>query len=223
MTITNEQKLERLRTSVALEIVAAEENERKRIAHALHDDLAQHLFLLSLELRALHGGVASPEWLRRVGRAEELVRQLNDRLRRTAASLRPLALDRLGLKEALGDLIAGWSLDFVIPVETDLDDLPRSLSPQADETLYRVTQEALNNIAKHSNASAVRIAARRSAQGLRLVIEDDGDGFDLAAKRDAPTGVGLAGMGKRLALAGGALTIRTEPGKGAVLQADIPI
>jgi two-component system sensor histidine kinase UhpB len=137
------------------------------------------------------------------------------------AELRPPLLDEYGLAAALGWYAAEYSKRTGIRVEVhDPDELARNLSLEAAVALFRIAQEALTNIAKHSHASNARISIHNEAGELVLAISDDGDGFDAA--RLAPTRWGVTTMRERVAAIGGRLDIESAPGGGTTVRACIP-
>jgi signal transduction histidine kinase len=210
---------ERLRLSIS-----ASERERRRWARELHDDTLQQLGALKvLHDTALLRG--EEEVMRRsLERATEQLHQTISGLEGLITELRPAALDHLGVAAALEALIDKAERTSRISISVDLDqvfdqDAPR-LSPELEATVYRLVQEALNNVIKHAGATEVRIAMAERDDALELVVEDDGCGFDVGA---APQRFGLVGMRERVRLAGGGLEIESAPGKGTRLTANLPL
>ena len=211
---------ERLR-ALSRRLLEVQEEERKRLARDLHDDIGQVLTALKLQLESLArgGGAQLPDCVETTSHALERVRQLS-------LSLRPLQLDDLGLAAALRShldrqaRVAGLQPHFEAAGSLPL------LAPEVETACFRVAQEAINNVLRHARARNLWL--RLEAAGGRLVIEvrDDGVGFDLeAAKRRAAAGgsLGVVGMEERAALAGGGLDVQTSPGKGTVLLANFPL
>ncbi len=138
-----------------------------------------------------------------------------------AWQIRPAALDDLGLKESLAEFIKGWSKHFHIAAELHLAGLGDDRLPEEIETnLYRITQETLNNVCKHSNGDRVEIILERRDHEVVLVIEDNGRGFDSKVRS---RGMGLAGMRERAALIGGKLELESAPGKGTTVFVRVPV
>ncbi|OJU71306.1 MAG: hypothetical protein BGO05_16910 [Rhizobiales bacterium 63-7] len=130
---------------------------------------------------------------------------MDDHVRHLTASLRPLTLSDLGLSRALEDLVNDWGKRLGIRVGTDLHALDIEISELASIVIYRVVQEAITNIAKHAHASTLRVAARRSGSVLRVVVSDDGAGFEAGPLQNiSGKCFGLAGMSERLSMIGGA-------------------
>lgn len=206
-------------------VIDAQEAERKRIARELHDDTAQLLFAQLLRVSALS---ASPHAEVRETAAEigEMMSEAMESVRRLGHELRPPALDDLGLKAALEDLAHRMSEQMGIPVAFSTADLRRRMDPAVELVLYRVAQEALTNTWKHAAASHVRGAISRDDRGVRLVIEDDGKGFDVmsASRSDGRgIGMGLFGMAERVELVGGTLTIDGARNPGTRVEAYVPL
>jgi two-component system, NarL family, sensor histidine kinase UhpB len=206
----------------------AQEQERLRLAHELHDQTGQSLTAALLELKGIELLVneRGRERLRLLRRQME---EIGKTLHRVAWELRPASIDELGLASALANYISEWSAQYRIEAdfhcgEPGIDSLPEEIRT----TIYRVVQEGLTNIAKHARQPAgVSIVIERVGAVLRLLIEDDGCGFDAgpaqehAAERNS--GLGLAGMRERLALIGGELEIESSIGGGTTVLARIPL
>jgi signal transduction histidine kinase len=207
-------------------LIAAQEDERRRIARELHDELGQLLTGAKLNLVSLQGGMALPQdgfdplddTLDLVGRALATVRELS-------TELRPAILDEAGLAEALH-----WLLDRVAlraAFEARFDSEPVGALPtEVETTLFRFAQEALTNVMRHAAASHVSITLERRGSILHLTVRDDGVGFyaDAARARSLHGGsLGLIGMEERITLAGGHLEIDSLPGRGTTLHATVPV
>lgn len=199
-------------------LLAVQEDERRRFARDLHDGVGQTIAALTLTLDAAGDGPGVPE---RIASARRLA---NDALLEThdlATRLRPARIDQLGLAGALKDLVrrAGCPVELEVDQSADTVDV---LPPGSAIEVYRIVQEALANVARHSGAESARISL--SVDGhrtLRVVIADSGRGFDQLAVRDS--GLGLAGMRERAALLAGTLTIATAPGAGTRITLDVQI
>jgi two-component system CheB/CheR fusion protein len=208
-------------------LVTAQEDERSRIARDLHDHLGQQLTALRLAIErhreSKHGGQTDEE----LDRALALAQQIDSEVDFLAWELRPAVLDDLGLAAALPRFLKEWSVHYGIAADFQTTGrVPARLSSEAETMLYRVAQEALNNVFKHAHASRVDVVLEANSQGITLVIEDDGIGFDPAAtdKADKPlTGIGLIGMRERAALLGGTLQVESTPGKGTAIYLRYPL
>ncbi len=215
-------------------IMVAQEEERRRVAYEVHDGLAQVAAAAHQHLQAFahYHPPPSEEGREDLKHVSELVRQTVGEARRIIADLRPTALDDFGLRSAirlhLDALRAdGWSIDY----EDGLDD---ERLPAATETaIFRVVQEALNNIGKHAGTRRVDLALqKRSATSLagdgrgriRLKVRDYGRGFVPGSSRGGPgERVGLTGMRERITLLGGEFRVASRPGEGTLIVAEIPL
>ncbi len=228
--IEPQKRAEEERVHLLRRLSEAQENEQRRIARELHDQVGQTVTGLSLGLKALEHMLE--------GRAAEHVRwlqslttELGRDIHRTAADLRPTALDDLGLDEALAALGSEWSERFGIAADIQFIGSAARLDPEIETVVYRVIQEALTNVLKHAQATAVSIVIERRAHLLRVIVEDDGIGFDPEAVNHAPQEesrrerrpLGLSGVCERLALVNGILTVESTPGEGTTLFIQIPL
>jgi PAS domain S-box-containing protein len=206
----------------------AQEQERLRLAHELHDQTGQSLTAALLELKGIELLVneRGRERLRLLRRQME---EIGKTLHRVAWELRPASIDELGLASALANYISEWSAQYKIEAdfhcgEPGLDEV----SEEVRTTIYRVVQEGLTNIVKHAKQPAgVSVVIERVGATLRLLIEDDGCGFDAGPAQERAGerngGLGLAGMRERLALIGGELDIESSIGGGTTVCARIPL
>jgi PAS domain S-box-containing protein len=218
-----EQKIDLLKR-----LVTTQEDERRRIARDLHDQLGQRLTALRLKIASLRELVVDDEVLQeRTNRLQEIGEMLDSEVSFLAWELRPSAVEELGLVDAIGTFAREWSRHYGIPAEfhsTGMASL--DLDPDSDTHLYRIAQEALNNIVKHANAKSVNILVERTGDEVILIVEDDGRGFVRAeAKRTKKNskGLGLTGMQERASLIGGKLEIESVAGAGTTIFARIPL
>jgi signal transduction histidine kinase len=199
----------------------AEDRERARIGRELHDETAQSMLFLRLQLEMLEK--EAPEPMRaRLGALRVLVEQNILDLRRLIAALSPAMLERLGLPAALRHLASRFEKAHRAGVRVRIDHPRGAVSREAAEVIYRVAQECLQNVARHSSASAVNLSLRSADNTLRLSVTDNGAGFDADAALSKPMSFGLAGMRERAALAGGELRVRSAPGQGATVTLQLP-
>jgi two-component system sensor histidine kinase UhpB len=216
---------QRVRELLGRQVQAIEE-ERSRISRELHDTLGQHLAALSIELKSIAEQPPGSTPLRqRVVKLQKSVRLIEDELDRLSYELRPLALDDLGLEEALRTHVQNWSGETGVPVELHTHGLRTGrLPPLVETTVYRVAQEALTNVRKHAQASRVGLIVERRAGELRVVVDDDGRGFDSAAvNSQGGRHLGLRGMNERALLIGASLEIESVPGRGTTVYLVIPL
>jgi PAS domain S-box-containing protein len=210
--------------------VRAQEDERLRLAHELHDQTGQSLTAVMLELKSIETLVDE----RDRGRFRLLrlrLEQMGQTLHQVAWELRPASIDELGLASALGNYISEWSGQYGIDADlhcgADLEALP----DEVRTTIYRVVQEGLTNVARHAReATSVSVVIDRAASTIRLMIDDNGCGFDAAKSGDKSGdwsggrgGLGLAGMRERLSFVGGELEIESSIGIGTTIFARIPL
>ena len=219
LTERRQAETERARTELLSRLVFAQEDERRRIAREMHDQFGEQLTALSRSISALKdacGGSAGLSGL--VEALEKIARQIDRDVDQLVWELRPTALDDLGLRAALANYVQDWSRRVNIPAELHtsglLDDW---LSSEAETTLYRVAQEALTNVAKHSRARHVDVLLERQADSVLLIVEDDGVGFDAEEEGAPGDGFGLLGMQERAALVGATVEIESTPGKGTTV------
>ena len=206
------------------QVLTAHEAERKRIARELHDDTGQALTSILIRLRLLERIVKDDSVRRNVEELRDLTGNALDAVRRMAVDLRPAALDDLGLVPALHSYAEKYSNSWPIKVQFSAKGLKRRLPPNVELVLYRVAQEALTNIAKHSAARTADVALRRQHNIITVTVQDDGRGFDISSATETDrSGLGLFGMRERLALVGGTLEINSIPGNGTTIVARVPL
>jgi PAS domain S-box-containing protein len=225
--ITEKKELERERARTADEraalansLLAAIDEERQRIARNLHDDVGQQLTAIRLKFERMVGAAAAPEAdLRSV---QHMIEQLDRRLHLIATELRPAALD-LGLVTAVTQFVGEWGSAHDISAAFNASRMTdREMPTEIETQLYRIIQEALNNIAKHAAARHVSILLEKKSNEMVLVVEDDGRGFNLEDKRAEATSLGLVGMRERAQMIGGRMHIETAPGEGTSLFVYVP-
>jgi signal transduction histidine kinase len=217
--------------STRSELAAAEREsgrlaERQRLARDIHDTLAQGFVSIVLQLQAAEGEL--PAGAEAARRHLELARRTaGDNLaevRRLVWDLRPEQLRAASLGEALGRLTERLAEETGVAATTTVTGTPRPLSPDAEVTLLRVTQEALANVSKHANAARVALTLSYMDGEAALDVRDDGAGFALGADRAGPNGgLGLAGMRERVEALGGRLAVESAPGRGTTVAAVVPV
>jgi signal transduction histidine kinase len=200
----------------------AEEEERHRIGRELHDEAGQALLLLRLQLEIMERE-APPSLLPRLREARGVAEKTVDELRRIVAALSPEVLERLGLESALRQLAGRFQKMHQARLRLRIRKLPAPLTPLAEQVIYRVAQECLQNIAKHSQASTVNLLLQSADQSIRLSVSDNGAGFCAERAWSKTMSFGLSGMRERAATLGGTLTVRTAPGKGARIVLSLPL
>ena len=204
----------------------AQEEERKRISHELHDETIQALVVLSRQLDALASSKNDVPEEQRL-RLEELWQQTNviiRGVRRLSQDLRPAALDRLGLLSALEWLASDTSEYSGIATKVNLLGTERRLPEEVELVLFRITQEALRNVWRHSQATRAEITVEFNSEKTKITVSDNGKGFNLPEKiGDLARGgkLGLTGMQERAQLIGGTLSVQSQPGKGTSVTMEL--
>lgn len=225
--ITERRRAEEARRDLLRRLVTAQEEERRRISRELHDQMGQQLAALMMGLKTLgvesYGRGSTIETLRQLeGLTDELSREVHT----LAWGLRPPALDDLGLETALYNYAEEWAERSRVPVDFHSAGFREGRLPLTHETaLYRIAQEALTNVARHSGAGRVSFIIERRADHVFAVIEDDGGGFDVEAVMSPSCKsrrLGLLGMRERAALLGGTVNVESAPGAGTTLFVRIP-
>jgi two-component system sensor histidine kinase UhpB len=199
-------------------VLRAQEEERRRLARDLHDEVNQALTAILLRLEAASQG-APPELGDELQELKRLVNQAMGELLQLARHLRPTALDDHGLLPALATHVRRFAAQ--TGIQADLTTRGEATKLAADEEIavYRVAQEALANVARHAEASRVEVKLDTSSRVLELRVRDDGRGFDSRRRRK---GLGLDGMAERARLVGGELAIQSRPGSGTELVMRVP-
>jgi PAS domain S-box-containing protein len=222
--ITERKQAEEQLNALSLRLLTAQEDERQRIAHDLHDEFGQLLAVSKFEAHELCKKLtAERQDLREVAdRLHRAIERAIDTMRTIQRGLYPTVLDHLGLGDAIETLVNEFQERTGVACILDMDAEPIEVDAERARALYRIVQEALTNAVRHSGASQVEIALQRNGSHLRLEIRDDGRGID-AADLSALNSYGLMGMRKRAELCGGSMEIRGEPGEGTVITVDVPL
>ncbi|MGA7615269.1 MAG: sensor histidine kinase [Thermoanaerobaculia bacterium] len=211
---------ERNRTELLRHLVAAQEEERSRIARDLHDGVGQQITALSLSLAAATARPTTADDLRKL---QWLVAELDRELDRAIHELRPVVLDEMGLFEAVRDHTLGWSEISGIPADVQVEEVHSRLPQLVESNLFRILNEALNNVARHANAHSVSVELRLDQGALTLIVEDDGEGFEYASEKMQNGGLGLRSMMERVESLGGSFEIESSRSKGTTLYFRLPI
>lgn len=208
-------------TRLARHLLTAGEEEKSRIARALHDGLGSSLTAVNLDLFWIQQRLEDqPAIASRLARAKEVLASTVEMKRRIIHDLRPTVLDTLGLGAAIESHVADFSRRAAVPIEAELPDELPALKEGAPIALFRICEEALSNAARHARATSIRVSLREEPAGIVLEVIDNGIGFDLNA--DAAS-VGLLGMRERAAAIGGTLSVeRGAGGRGTVVRVILP-
>jgi PAS domain S-box-containing protein len=217
---------ERTRTELLSRLVFAQEDERRRIAREMHDQFGEQLTALNLRIRLLKEACGDhPGLSEQVVALEDVAQRLDRDVDQLVWELRPTALDDLGLRAALANYINDWSRRAHVSAQLHTTGLLDDRLPSETETaLYRIAQEALTNVAKHSQAKNVEVILERRRDHVLLIVEDDGVGFDPGgAAGVAGQGFGLLGMRERAGLIGATLQIESSVGAGTTIFVRIAV
>jgi len=211
--------------------LVAQDEERRRIARELHDETSQSLSALALNLRALvevaEMSSLDPQLVERLRKIESLAQTTGYELTRIINDLRPGLLDSAGLVAAIRRFAQDHLEALEVKVEVEVKGAIPRLTPEVEANLFRFAQGAITNIARHAEASYVRITLECSAEKLILHIRDDGRGFDIAQitgiDEKTGRGRGLFAMKERIRLLGGNCAVESAPGRGTTVRAEIPL
>jgi signal transduction histidine kinase len=206
-------------------LVSAQEDERKRIARDLHDQLGQQMTALRLKLEATRKLCDDNDEI--CGKLDEIqliARDIDADVDFLAWELRPAALDDLGLSVSLKRYVKEWTQHSGITAEFHSAGIEQiRLISEAETNLYRIAQEAFNNIWKHARANHASALLERRENSVVLIVEDNGKGFDVEDKNNRNKGIGLIGMQERATLIGGTLEIESAPNQGTTIFVRVPI
>lgn len=222
--IRTEQALKQSENSLrtlSRKLLSVQEKERLRLSKELHDELGQKLAGLFLEIEFLKQKEGVDTGF--LENAREILKRVNDDLDKLYMGLRPAAIDKLGLSYAVEALVREYREHGIYEITADIQKVgKRDVDPNIAIDLYRIIQESLNNIAKHSGADKIGIKLERAGGRLQLEVKDNGAGFDVDALDDG-RGFGLLGMRERVEQHGGEFHIESRPGAGASVTASITI
>ena len=199
--------------------------ERSRLARDLHDSVKQHLFVIALQIGTaklrLDQEQGIVEAQQRLTEAEQVLQRVQEELKTLIRELRPVALEGKGLAPALQELVEQWKRQSTIPVTLSVTgELAQPLALLVEEALFRVAQEGLSNVARHSQATSVQLQLVNEPERVTLSIADNGQGFDPATTENK--GVGLYSMRERMQALGGDVDVESQPGQGTKIVAFCP-
>jgi PAS domain S-box-containing protein len=223
--IERRQRVEEQRARLFTRLVLAQEDERRRLARELHDQLGQQMTALRLTLETLKSlSEERPELHAQVEALQELTRQLDQDIAFRVWELTPAMLEEVGVAAALTEYAGNWSKRFGISAEVHMTrPADARLSRETETTIYRFAQEALNNIAKHAQAERVDIVLEHTSEHVSLIVEDNGIGFNPSDAAPSTGGFGLIGMRERASLAGADFQIESAPGNGTTVILRVPV
>ena len=211
-------RLERERRDAGAAALAAQEAERARLARGLHDEVGQSMTAVLLQLKLLSAD-ARPDQRERLTAAQDVVRRSIEDVGRLARQLRPDLLEHLGLRPALAELATMTENTAGIRVDVAIERELPPLDARSELVIYRVAQETLTNVVRHSGASRAMLSLSKVDDAVVLRVRDDGHGFD----RAQPEGAGLRGIRERALIVGGAAFITDAAGRGAEVRLEIPV
>jgi signal transduction histidine kinase len=205
-------------------LLTAQEDERRRIARDLHDDVGQRLALLSIEMGALAGDLpASIDHLSaRLRALQKRLVQVTHDVRRVSYGLHSTLIEDLGLSTALEALCEEFGRVRGIHVQFDGDIDDDTVSPTTASVFYRIAQESMTNAAQHAGAREVHVELQRTGQAVELLVADDGSGF-VPEQAAGNGGLGLVNMRERMRLVNGTLSVTSQPGQGTTIRASVPL
>jgi signal transduction histidine kinase len=216
------RRAERAALGLGGQLITAHEDERRRIARELHDDVTQRLARLSIDAAVIEQAASGRSKDDATHALREELMRLSEDVHALSHQLHPAILEDLGLAEALkaeGDRMARRE---VISCRVDAARVPSGISRDAALCLFRVAQEALHNVVRHAKASSVDVELAPKGRGLQLRIRDNGRGFDPANGREHPS-LGLASMRERVRLLHGKFDVDSRPGGGTTVLAWVPL
>jgi PAS domain S-box-containing protein len=213
----------RARQEFAQQLLTAQERERKRLASELHDSLGQNLSIIKNRLHFARQIPETPQAvLSHLDAIERGAAEAIAETRSLARNLRPVHIEQIGLTDSLRGLIQEISQSTDIRFERRVEPLDEVLRGEAATHVYRILQEALNNLVKHSRANSAAVTIERDVRSVHLRIQDDGVGFDVRRRLNSG-GLGLTSLDERARMLGGSMIIESAPGKGTRLEFQIPI
>jgi PAS domain S-box-containing protein len=203
-------------------LINAQEDERRRVARELHDDLNQRMALLSMELEELGQTEGPFDLHRQLESLQTQAKEIAADIHRISYRLHPAQLDNLGLAAAVRSLCQELSAKGKLKVELHQEGIPADLPVDVTLCVFRIAQEALRNCVRHSGAGTARVMLRTACEEIRLSVSDDGCGFEMhseAMKR----GLGFTSMRERLRIVGGEMQVQSQPMHGTVIQVSVPL
>lgn len=212
--------------ALARRIIMAQEEERRRVARDIHDGPAQLLANLVMRVELMEPWLkeADPRMRDDMADLRGVVRDSLHELRRIIFNLRPMALDDLGIAPAVRGYIEVLREQLGLEVDMHIHGRERRLAPAAETALFRVLQEALSNVHRHSGVNRAAVVLEFTAEGVRMSVRDGGEGFDLASVEDRNIGArfGLLNMRERMRLLEGTFRVVTAPGQGTLVTVSLP-
>jgi signal transduction histidine kinase len=208
-------------------LIASQESERQRIARELHDSLGQNLLVIKSRVALAQQQAGRPEKLAdQLGEAAAMASNALREVREISQNLRPYQLDELGLTKAIGAMVRKLAAASPIRFTTDLAELCGALPPEFEINLYRIVQESLNNVVKHSGARECSVTVTRDEHRIVVRVADDGCGFEASGASDesrASEGFGLSSLRERARIMSAQVTFAARPGEGTCVTVSVPL
>ena len=220
------ERRRRAQEHISRQLFVLQEAERKRIAAELHDSLGQNLLIIKNRLYLAQRNVSEPAPAAQLGEISHAISRSIQEVREISHDLRPYQLDRLGLTKAVEAVVRKVTESGTVAIRSTIAPIDGLFPPEGEIHFYRVVQESLNNILKHSDAATARLSIERLDDHVTMRIEDDGRGFDYRvamSETTATQGFGLTGLGERVRILGGRFDCHSAPGTGTRLAFEIPI
>lgn len=211
---------------LSIKMIRAQEDERRRIARELHDEVGQALTAIKVEISLAERKIAAHDGGERpLQGAQTITDGALQTVRDLSRLLHPAVLDDLGLPEAVDGYLRDFAKRFGVKAELQVAGMAARLAPDLEVAAYRMIQEALTNVAKHAHASRVQVTLRRSDERFMAMVRDDGDGFRVAEldRPDRRRGLGLIGMRERALQLAGVVSLESGPGQGTALTITLPL
>lgn len=220
--VTERVEAERAAREVSGKLVTAQEDERRRLARDLHDELNQRLAMLSVRTDLLGRMDHQPEAVPFIQEISTQVKELSSEVHKLSYQLHPAKLEQLGLVAAMNSFCQEQSKSWKVPIKFLYGEIPRDLNSATALCIFRIVQESLQNMGRHSQATSAHVELEVEGEEIRLAILDNGCGFDPdAVARHA--GLGLLGMRERVRLADGQISFDSSPGGGTLIEVRVPI
>jgi signal transduction histidine kinase len=220
--VTDRKKIEQERLELSGRLINAQELERTHLAREIHDDFCQKVALLSIEMDSLASGTIDPLARKRLSELREKVNGIGEELHTLSHRLHSSKLDVLGLAVSVRSFCAEFAERQGIRIEFSHKDIPTSIPPDAALALYRIVQEGLRNIAKHSHALSAQVALTANSEAISLAITDSGVGFD-PSNILLSEGIGVQSMKERALMVGGSVEVKSRPMEGTQISVTVPI
>ena len=222
--VTRRRQAEEELRNIGGRLINAQEEERKRLARELHDDVSQRLALLSLEIEQMRPEILTSQagLKNTVDRLSKNAQELSSDLHRLSYQLHPFKLDFVGLSLSIETLCAELSQHQDLEIKFRQQGFPAVLPEEVTLCVFRIAQESLHNVVKHSGASKADVVLTKTASGVGLSVSDNGSGFDVDEAKKKKR-LGLISIGERLRLVNGRVSIRSQPFRGTQINVLVPL